>query len=242
VIKSFLDLPKHKKKNDAIFLGSGPSIEQFNPDQWAFIKDNFDVWASNNWIVNKDIVPDFYHLEVKMHRSGQLMVDMLNLKYESYKEVAWILDRTRPYLMQFINPDYFDNVFLYDKLYRTEETGTYEVSKDKVSVSCNASLTVILDIMQRMEYESISFAGVDMTSSKYFWTDNPKYKEYPIPDIMKSCKPDERPPDSLHPTFKLKDFIPEFCEFNGIKSYNLSPESLLKERMKTCNLEEIIDV
>tara|TARA_Y100000592_G_scaffold45587_3_gene72399 strand:- start:42052 stop:42777 length:726 start_codon:yes stop_codon:yes gene_type:complete len=241
-MKSFLELPNFKKKKSAIFLGCGPSIENFTADQWKFIKDNFDVWASNNWIVNKDIIPDFYHLEVKMHRSGQLMVDMLNLKHESYKDVCWILDNTRPYLLQFIDPRYFENIFLYDKVYRNGDSGAYEIDKKKVSVSCNASLTVILDIMQRMEYESISFAGVDMTSSKYFWTDNPKYEEYPIPDIMKSCKPDERPPDSLHPTFKLKDFIPEFCEFNGIESYNLSPESLLKERMKTCKLEEIPNV
>jgi hypothetical protein len=242
MIKNFLALTEMKKKKKAIFLGCGPSIEGVTPEQWNLISENFDVWTSNNWIVNKDIVPDFYHLEVKIHRSGQLMVDMLNLKHENYKDVSWILDNTRPYLINFINPDYFENIFTYEKAYRKESDGNYTPDKKLISVSCNASLTVILDIMARMNYESISFLGVDMTSSKYFWTDNPRYSDYPIPDIMKSCKPDERPPDSLHPTFKLKDYIPQFCEFNNIIAYNLSLNSLLNEKMKTFTLEEILNV
>ena len=55
-----------KKSNQAIFLGCGPSINDITDEQWRKI-DSMDVWVSNNWYIH-DVVPDFYHLEVKLHR------------------------------------------------------------------------------------------------------------------------------------------------------------------------------
>ena len=131
-------------------------------------------------------------------------------------------------------------IFIYPKAYRQEKNGCYHVDKNHLSVSCNASLTLIADLMIRQKYDCIYFLGVDMNNSKYFWTDNEKYENVEIEDIIRTCKPDERQPNELHPTFNLKDYLPEFFQYNNQKVVNLSQESLLTKTMETKRIEEIL--
>lgn len=237
-VKHFLGLPQSKKSEEAIFLGCGPSILDIDDDFKSKLK-NLDVWTSNSWIIHNDIVPDFYHVEVKAHRSGPIFKRLCQEKSETYKDVHWIIDSTRPYLLEYVDPKLYHSIFAYSKYYRKEETGAYDVHPQAVAVSNNASLTVILDMMSRMQYKKIYFLGVDMYSSRYFWTDNKEYDHVNIPEIIKTCKPDERPPDSNHPTQKLKDFIVEFGNHNNIEMVNLSEKSLLATRMKTISIGDL---
>ena len=238
LVKHIAKLPEKKKNNSAIFLGCGPSINSID-DEFKDKLDCLDVWSSNSWIIHNNIVPDFYHVEVKAHRSGPIFKRLCVDKAETYKQVNWLIDGTRAHLLEYVRPDLYESIYAYPKFYRQEESGNYLPHPQAIDVSNNASLTVILDIMSRMNYEKIYFLGVDMYSSKYFWTDNPDYEDVGIPDIIKSCKPDERPPDSNHPTQKLKDFIVEFGETNKIEMINLSPKSLLSTRMKTISIGEL---
>ena len=96
--KNIKELISKKKHDEAIFLGCGPSINELTPAAWQKI-DNLDVWASNNWFVH-DLIPDFHHLEVKLHRNGDFAKKMVELKKDEYKDVNWILDSTRPYLFE----------------------------------------------------------------------------------------------------------------------------------------------
>ena len=231
-----------KKNNNAIFLGCGQSINDLGKDHILFLNKNFDVWTSNNFLINSEIIPDFYHMEIKHHRNGPLVERLAFERKDLYKNVNWIIDQTRPYILNYVQPKHYDtkNIFVYSKQYRKEESGKYKVDQNNVSVSCNASLTVIADIMSRMNYDCIYFLGVDMYNSKYFWTDNKKYDNVKIEDIMKTCKPDERKPESPHPTFKLQNFLPDFFDYNNQKVVNLSENSLLSNRMKTKNLNEVL--
>jgi len=237
-VKHILALQEVKKNSSAIFLGCGPSINNIDP---AFLEKlkNLDVWTSNSWIIHNKIVPDFYHVEVKAHRSGPLFKRLCIEKSELYKNVNWLIDGTRGHLLEYVRPDLYKSIYAYPKYYRRETSGKYPLHPQAVAVSNNASLTVILDIMARMKYEKIYFLGVDMYSSRYFWTDNPDYLNANIPDIIKTCKPDERPPDSNHPTQKLKDFISEFGIANNIQMINLSKDSLLSENMKTIAIGDL---
>ena len=237
-VRHFLDLPLLKKNNQAIFLGCGPSILDIDD---AFLKklENLDVWTSNSWIIHENIVPDFYHVEVKAHRSGPIFKRLCAEKASQYSEVNWIIDGTRSYLLDYVRPDLYKSIFAYPKYYRQETSGDYSLHPQAVAVSNNASLTVILDMMARMNYDCVYFLGVDMYSSKYFWTDNPDYDKVGIPDIIKTCKPDERPPDSRHPTQKLTDFILEFGTSKNIEFINLSENSLLSQKLKTISMEEL---
>lgn len=232
-----------KRNRSAIFLGCGESINDLNEHQINFINENFDVWTSNNFLINNSIIPDFYHMEIKHHRNGPLVSRLAKERKTAYKNVNWIIDQTRPYILNYLGLDNYNinNMFVYPKQYRKEETGKYIVDKEIVSVSCNASLTVISDIIVRMGYDCIYFLGVDMNNSKYFWTNNEKYSHVLIEDIMQSCKPDERKPEELHPTFKLQDFLPDFFKHNNQNVVNLSKNSLLCNKMKTKKINEVIN-
>ena len=166
------ELASKKKNNEAIFLGCGPSISDLTEKDWEQIK-GMDIWTSNNWYIH-DVVPDFYHLEVKLHRNGEYAKNSIKDKREEYKDVNWILDLTRPYLFDMVRREWFDNIFVYKKEYRGED-GHYTPIPDIAQVSCMASITVVLDVMQKMHYDKIYFCGVDLYSSEYFWTNNEKY-------------------------------------------------------------------
>ena len=210
-MRPILEIKEKKKNNSAIFLGCGPSINDLDID---FIKDK-DVWANNNFIIHDSIVPDFYHLELKEHRNGPTFRKLLKQKENSYKNVNWILNEQRGYLLRSINPKIFENIFLYRK----------------IKVHCLASLTIILQIMAEMNYEKIYFCGVDLKNSNYFWTDNQKYR---LPEILNSCKPDERDKNSIHPTGEreVHEWISSFGKGKGIELINISKQSLLKDFLK----------
>ena len=232
----------NKKRSNAIFLGCGESINNLTKDQIEFINSNFDIWTSNNFIINSELIPDFYHMEIKHHRNGPLISRLCAQKKEIYKNVSWIIDQTRPYILNYIKPVDYDlkNIYIYPKVYRKEEHGRYNV-QESVSVSCNASLTVISDIILRQKYDCIYFLGVDMNNSKYFWTNNEKYKNVEIESIMKTCKPDERKPSDLHPTFKLQSYLPEFFNYNSQYCVNLSSSSLLSKIMVTKSIKDVMN-
>ena len=145
-MKNFTDLTR--KNDTAVFLGCGPSINELNE---AFLDDK-DVWASNNFILHKRIVPDFYHLELKEHRNGPMIRSLIDQKKEQYKNTNWILNKQRPYLLNAVKPEWFDNIFQYSG----------------IPVFCLSSITIIVQVMLSLEYKKIYFGGVDLNSSEYF--------------------------------------------------------------------------
>ena len=229
-----------KRHDDAIFLGCGQSINCLDDNDIQKIQEKFDVWVSNNFMIHKTIVPDFYHLEVKPHRNGPLVHRLTREKKEAYGETKWLLDSTRPYILDYMYYDENTDVSLYKKWYRKENHGRYNPDPNQVSVSVNASITVISDVMCRMGYNTIYFLGVDMGSSRYFWTDNFEYDRVEIEDIIKTTKPDERSPDSPHPTAHMASYLPEFFSFNDQRVVNLSRDSLLRSTMETIGVREIL--
>lgn len=231
-----------REKSKGIFLGCGSSINQLTKSNIEKMQKEFDVWTSNSFMINKDINPDYYHLEVKAHRNGPLVKRIVSERYKDFKDTKWILDITRPYLLENFEAAKYnpENFYFYRKYYREQQHGRYKPIKEGLGVSLNASLSLICDAIINMNYDEFYFLGVDMTDSRYFWTNNKNYENIKIEDIIKTCKPDERSPDSIHPTFKMKEFIKEIFETNNKKVYNLSDISLLKEVMETKSIGEIL--
>ena len=112
---SFDKLISKKSSNQAIILGNGPSINDLSEEEWSII-ESIDKWVLNTWMIH-DVVPDFYHLEIKKHRNGSIVKQILSEKKEKYKNVNWILDGTRKYLFEYVNPKVFKNIFRYKKRY-----------------------------------------------------------------------------------------------------------------------------
>jgi len=214
-----------RKSNHAIFLGCGPSINDLTKSDWDKIK-KIDSWAPNNFLIH-DFVPNFYHPEVKKHRNGKMFPEIVKLKRKQYQNVNWILDGTRSYLLDYVKPKWFPNIFTYKKVFVTGN-GKYKPS-GPVRVTNRKSISLILDIMVRQKYDRIYLVGVDMTDSTYFWTNKANSCPFEIPPIMRSCKPDERKPSEKHPTYIMAKFIYQIGKFNGIEMVNLSERSLLKD-------------
>jgi len=231
-----------RKNRKGIFLGCGKSINDLSKENIDKLHKEFDIWTSNSFMINQEIIPDFYHLEVKPHRNGPLVRRITGNEYKRFENTKWILDITRPYLTENFELGKYkqENFYFYKKYYRKELDGKYIPRKDSLGVSLNASLSLICDAIIKQNYEEFYFLGVDMDDSKYFWTDNPKYKDRLIEDIIKTCKPDERKPDALHPTFKMKNFIKEIFETNNQKAINLSRFSLLKDVIETKEIGEVL--
>jgi hypothetical protein len=234
------ELKRNSKKG--IFLGCGNSINNLTKENIDKLHKEFDIWTSNSFMINQDIKPDFYHLEIKQHRNGPLVSRITSEEYERFRNTKWILDATRPYLTSNFKLEKYkqENFYFYKKYYRQELDGKYIPRKDSLGVSLNASLSLICDAIIKQNYEEFYFLGVDMNDSKYFWTDNEKYKDREIEDIIKTCKPDERSPNEVHPTFKMKNFIKEIFETNNQKAINLSRYSLLKDVIETKKIGEVL--
>ena len=231
-----------RNKSRGIFLGCGSSINKLTQQNIDKMEKEFDIWTSNSFMINNHIKPDYYHLEVKAHRNGPLVKRIVSERYKDFQDTKWILDITRPYLLENFEASKYDpkNFYFYRKYYREQNHGNYTPTKDKLGVSLNASLSLICDAIINMDYDEFYFLGVDMTDSRYFWTDNKDYENIKIEDIIKTCKPDERDPDSIQPTFKMKEFIKQIFETNNKKVYNLSDISLLKEVMETKKIGDIL--
>ena len=100
MIQDIKDLKNKKISKEAIFLGCGPSINQITVSQWKKIKE-MDIWTSNNWFIH-DVVPNFYHLQVKPHRNGEFAASMVKKRSEDYKNVNWILDRKKNFTLSLL--------------------------------------------------------------------------------------------------------------------------------------------
>jgi hypothetical protein len=199
-----------KMDDEAIFLGCGPSINDLDE---TFL-DNKDVWANNNFILHPRIIPDFYHLELKEHRNGPMVRKLISDKRDQYSRTNWILNQDRPYLLNAVKPEWFDRIFQYSN----------------IPVYCLSSVTIIVQIMMSLGYEKIYFAGVDLNTSEYFWTDDPSYN---VPEINNSCKPDERNKDSIHPTAEREVHKWIASVADSTEFINISRGSLLETVLKS---------
>jgi hypothetical protein len=150
------------------------------------------------------------------------------------------LDGTRPYLLDNVGSARFDNVVCYRKRKRPDHHGGFEPVKRYAQISLVASLTLILDLMCRAGYKVVYLLGVDLSTREYFWTNNPRYQDVGVPDILRWTKADEGQIDDPHPTYRVAKFIAEFGAYNKIQYVNLSKNSLLKEYMPTITIDQAI--
>jgi len=171
----FKKLIEYKKSNYGIFLGCGSSINDITGVQWKII-EKCDVWTSNNFIYHW-FVPDFYHLELKSGK--QEWLDLWRRrkleKGDSYNKVKFIVNRDH---CDHLLPQIGDHpiVFGYPrKVWKSNSSCKRNLNF--ANHSNNASFTLVLDLLSRMNYEKVVLFGVDLKNAKYFWTDNKEFGE-----------------------------------------------------------------
>jgi len=228
-IKNITDLNRKNKK--AVFLGCGQSISNLSKEKYQNLKKEYDIWANNSFFVHPFIIPDFYHLEIKLHRNGNLFKDYFPKVKNKFKDTCFITDSHHSYVFDLVSPKEF-NMYTYQHYDRNKDHARYDVHPFYVA-SSGSSLSRILDIIVRMGYKEISFLGVDLYDSRYFWTDKKEYENIIVDDIIKTCKPDEQDPDEKHQTYFTVDYLNSLSSYqyikNGIIFKNLSSKSLLNQ-------------
>ena len=169
----FKELVNYKKSNIGIFLGCGQSINDITKEQWDII-DKHDVWTLNDFLYHW-YVPDFYHVELKSQEYGwnELWRQRKLAKGSSYNNVKFIVNKDH---CDHILPAISEHpmIFGYPRVVVRKNVDCVHVP-NMATHSNNASFTLVLDLLSKMNYEKVILFGVDMKHSRYFWTDTDKY-------------------------------------------------------------------
>lgn len=224
IIKNIRSLSK--KKDKAIFLGCGKSINKINKKNVETITKNFDVWSSNGFFFHDFIIPDFYHIEVNLNNFGHAFSNDFQRVKENFKETEFIFDQSNLNFLKNISFGGLENLSAYTSYLDSASVTGYDNHPFFVRNS-ESNLSKIIDIMIKMKYSEINFLGVDLNNSEYFWSDRSNMNN------LVFSRPDENTRYSFHhsalKTIKFLEGISKIQENRSkIKFINLNPESLLK--------------
>lgn len=212
-------LKKRVKSDVAVFLGSGQSINNITPEQWAAIQ-RADIWTVNNWVYHPTVVPDFYHVETK-HYGFHILQRRFKQKWAAYRNVKFILPQNKTIkvpdvgafpLRTVIPPD--AQIFYYNLAFRDRKrthkpfNADYKIHNTLLTKSYDMSVTLVLELMFRMGYRKIVTFGIDLNNSYYFWSSgDAKYGEV---HHLTNKAHENKPPEEPHATQRIQDFIFDF--------------------------------
>lgn len=214
IIKQLKDIYEKKASDTAIFLGSGPSINNITSAQWgAFSK--FDTWTINNFLYHWFTKINFYHVEIKPYNKDIWKSRKLE-HGDLYKNTNFIINKNpkrKKILVDIIGE--YGNIYEYNmhKINVEKEPiiPKYKSSTDPNTLVCNlnASMTMILELFYRFKYKKVIFFGVDMLTSEYFWSNGLYGETHCV--FNKDHEPGKKS-NSPHSTSHIKNFIVWFSK------------------------------
>jgi len=209
-MKSISEIYRHKKSETAIFLGSGPSINNITPEQWKVIS-KCDSWTMNNWMYHP-FVPNFYHVEVK-HYNHKIWKKRKSKMGDKFKDTVFIINSERHYLLNLIGKQQYIYEYQMNKINITNQpiipNYTSDTHPNILTCNLNSSMTLLLELLARFEYKQVIFFGVDLYDSTYFWTGKPEFGKV---HAQWNKDHEGRKPTQQHNTAHIKDFIVWFSE------------------------------
>jgi len=214
MIKPLKDIFDKKRTDTAIFLGSGPSINDITHEQWRAIS-KFDTWTVNNFLYHFYTAIDFYHVEVK-HYNKAIWKERKAAHGDRYKHTNFIINKNpkrKKILVDIIGE--YGNIYEYNmhkvNLSKDPIVPKYKTPTDPNTLVCNlnSSVTMILELLYKFKYKKVIFFGVDMTSSEYFWSNGKYGKTHCI--FNKDHEKGKRATDP-HSTSHIKNFMVWFSQ------------------------------
>jgi len=216
------------KSQTAVILGSGPSINDIDTNEWAHLKYACDSWAINNWVYHPTFIPNFYMIETKWY-GYDILVRRFIEKQTSYSDVKFLFQRNKQIKMRDGSLRYIRNVvwrdaerFEFDVVSRDSKRtsritdANYSYHPNALTKSYDCSMTHLLELVDRVGYKRIVLYGVDLSNSFYFWSDgDPKYGEV---HHLTNKAHENKPPTDPHNTALIYDFIVDFrrrLNYNG---------------------------
>lgn len=204
-MKKLEEIYKRKDSDIAVFLGSGPSINNVTGRQWKAIS-KLDTWTVNNWVYHP-FVPRFYHVEAKTW-NRELLKKRIRMRGDDYKDTNFIINQSRLYLLDVIGPR--EHIYCY-KMSKINVVNDPIVPKYKPSdnanvlvCNLNSSITMMLELLCRFKYRKVVFFGMDLVNSRYFWTGRPEYGEV---HCQWNKDREGRKPEQRHNTAHIRNFV-----------------------------------
>jgi len=274
-------LQARKRHSIGLVAGTGPSVGLFTPLQANILQLSMDIWGINQFFLHKDLVANFYQLEVKsideayMKRMGCASCTGLANRSEQSSQVwsrLFVGDLRRRYR----NTVFFSEVKFTPRVLKLLQSSspcprahvTYQkwvgnkgescsvanlrglrrplpfATLRGVAEYCHSSLTRMLDLMLRLKYSHIAFAGVDLVSADHFYAVLPEYahirRDVSGFDTVVARFAQSMYNSSLHATAGrgVHRFIGRIAEERRgrIQMINLSPRSLLADVRGLANL------
>lgn len=210
-----------KRKNDtAVLLGSGSSINNITPQEWVSIQQ-CDIWTLNNWVYHPFVVPDFYLVETKHYGYDILKRRFIEkcTAYEhchflfAYGKVIHFPDNRTAFLRDVV-PDDFKR-YEYSQVARDQRRRSKLINADYdprptcLTKSYDATLTLLLELLWKMNYRKLILYGVDLHNSLYFWSSGDLI--YGEVHHLTNKAHEGKDPQAPHNTIIVKDFIVDFA-------------------------------
>lgn len=177
---------KRYKKSDTIFiLGSGPSIKELTKEQWQHISkhDSFGI----NFSFLLDFVPTFHSMEDgKTSWLRSFIEQKLKPYRKKFSNTVWFISNR--HLSRFIHPRLTPNFFpenpiccfyKFPKQINLKEDRPFRVEDfTENSIIYRGSLSVVLYLIDRLEYKNIVLLGMDLHTPEHFYNNMPEMEEY----------------------------------------------------------------
>jgi hypothetical protein len=217
IIGTLDDFYQLRKTETAVLLGSGSSIARITMKEWAAIS-TYDTWTTNNWVYHPFFVPDFYMVETKWY-GFDILQRRFKEKWDAYKQRTNFLfmygkrirlrDGRRPYLRDVVPDDAkryeFSAIPRDAKRTHKPFNANYQPKPHCLTKSYDMSMTMVFELLHKMDYARIILYGIDLHDSLYFWSDgDPKYGEV---HHRWNKEHENKDPKSPHATHRIKDFI-----------------------------------
>jgi len=215
-----------KRKDFATILGCGQSINHLSKENIYFINNNTDVWSLNNFIINDDIVPNFYSVEIKYGINDKFFKNILTKKQDIYYNTTFMVGKKHIKNGKNIIPNIIDiNKFnIYPYKINFVNNGYVSPISNLIKIIRGSSITLLFDRVCFLKYKKIYICGIDLINSSYFWTDNIYYlNKYNIPlklqwsNAFRGYRKEDR-----HKTYPITvKFLNEYIKYNNLDVINL---------------------
>lgn len=192
-----LDFGEKKGSETLFIMGSGASVNQYSKAQWTHIQHH-DSLGLNWWPIHAH-VPTYHLFELTASEHVNIeLVALLQNRIDEYQDTIHILKdltKAQKALQSVALP-----LELLDRLYLPYEVQTFGVaerralrllrslgvfsSRERFSLlyKRRASLASAIALGLRVGYKKVVLCGVDLSSTRYFWEENPEdYQQRGIP-------------------------------------------------------------
>lgn len=220
-----------KRQSDTIFiLGSGPSLDSLTKMQIDHIdqEDSFGVAYS---FVKKEIIPTYQMIVSEDKRGIDYWIKLFSPYREIYKDVIVLLSSKQKQRLMYphLMPELFPNNTKYCSFQQpaaiqlTSNRPFEDKDFDKTLLYRNI-MSLILDLVVKMEYKKIVLLGVDLDKWEFFYEKNrPEMKEY-VKEMLHDHRPD------MKKGMKFDTMYPKGNKYHSFDAYLYALSDYLKRK------------